>query len=66
MVTGSLGSEKMGTSGEAGVARRSGKPRSWSQAPELQGLVGVERAEGSSMRAKQGPCARGTKDMGAM
>lgn len=63
MVTRSLGSDKVGTSREAGVARRSGKPRSWSRAPELRDLVRVERAEGSSVRAKQGPSSSGTKDV---
>ena len=65
-MTGSLGSDKVGTSREAGVTRRSGKPRSWSQAPELQDLVRVERAEGSSVRAKQGPSSSGTKDIAEM
>lgn len=43
MVTGSLGSDKVATSREAGVGIRSGKPRSWSQGPELQDLGRIER-----------------------
>lgn len=62
MVTWNLGSDKVGTLREAGVDRSSEKPRSWSQASELQDLVRLERTEGSSMGAKQGPGSRGTKD----
>lgn len=43
MVTGSLRSDKAGSSREASLANRSGKPRSWSVGPELLDLVRVER-----------------------
>lgn len=42
MVTASRGSDKVGSSREASLAVRSGKPRSWSEGPELLDLVSVE------------------------
>lgn len=55
MVTQSLGSDKVETSREAGLAIRSGKPRSQSRGPELLDLVRVEGGWGKCTRARQGP-----------
>lgn len=49
MVTRTLGSDKVESSREASLAIRSGKPRSWSEGPELLDLVRVEGDGGRSV-----------------
>lgn len=55
MVTRNLGSDKVGTSREAGLAIRSGKSRIRTRGAELLEVVRVEVGRGKHIRARQGP-----------